>query len=80
MKTISMLELRQDSKSVIRSLRRGERIFLTHRGKPLARLEPASATKDAWEDAIFHVEKLAKPSPLGRFNHDEIDEIVYGKS
>ena len=76
-----MLELRQNSKDVIRSLRRGERLFLTHRGKPLARIEPATATsKDAWEDAIFQVGKFAKPSPLGRLKHGEIDDIVYGQS
>jgi antitoxin (DNA-binding transcriptional repressor) of toxin-antitoxin stability system len=78
MKTISMLDFRQDSEKVIRSLRKGERLVLTYRGKPLARLEPVHLQrKEPASDPLFHVHEWARPSPLGPLNHDDIDKIVY---
>jgi len=38
--TISMLYLRREVKSILERTRRGERMILTYRGKPVARLEP----------------------------------------
>ncbi len=40
MRTITMLELRQNADSVVKDLRRGLPLTLTYRGQPLARLEP----------------------------------------
>ena len=40
MKTVTMLELRQNARTVVQNLRRGLTLILTHRGQPLARLEP----------------------------------------
>jgi len=49
MGTISMLEFRRDAKNVIERTKRGERMILTYRGKPVARLEPIlDETLDQW--------------------------------
>ena len=43
MKTVTMLEFRQDAEGVLRRVAKGERLVLSHRGKPAARLEPVTA-------------------------------------
>ena len=40
MKTISMLEFRHHAEKVIAQVQKGQRLILTYRGKPVARLEP----------------------------------------
>jgi antitoxin (DNA-binding transcriptional repressor) of toxin-antitoxin stability system len=42
MRTISMVELRTQSERVVRDLKRGERLMLSYRGKPLAELVPST--------------------------------------
>ena len=81
MKTITMLQLRRDSKSVIHSLRRGERLALTYRGRPLARLEPFQPEKRSIaEDPFFEIHRAARPSPQGPLSHDQIDAELYERA
>lgn len=40
MNQISMLEFRHDAERIIERVRKGERMILTYRGKPVVRLEP----------------------------------------
>ena len=78
MKTISMLELRNNSESVVNQLRKGLSLLLTYRGKPLARLEPIRPEKMRRdEDPLFLLAQTAVPSPLGPLEHEDIDKIVY---
>lgn len=44
MRTISMVDLRTDSERIVRELKRGERMLLSYRGKPLAELVPPAST------------------------------------
>ena len=46
MKTITMLEFRQNAQSVLRRIAKGERFVLSHRGKRAARLEPLTTAPD----------------------------------
>jgi len=78
MKAITMLQFRQDSESIIGLLKRGQRLLLTYRGKPVARLEPVRTKKlHAREDPVFQICQLAEPSPMGPLDHSKIDSIVY---
>ena len=43
MKTVTMLEFRQNAEGVLRRVANGERFVLSHRGEPAARLEPLTA-------------------------------------
>jgi len=80
MRNITMLQFRKNSESVVRMLRRGQRLTLTYRGKALARLEPIRPrTRDPSGDPLFSVHERAKSSPLGPLDHRQIDRIVYGK-
>ncbi len=81
MKTITMLEFRQNAQSVLRRVAKGERLLLSHRGKPAARLEPlTSAPNDVLStDPFLSIASRATASLKGKTRHDDIDRIVYGR-
>jgi antitoxin (DNA-binding transcriptional repressor) of toxin-antitoxin stability system len=81
MKTVTMLEFRQDAEGVLRRLARGERFVLSHRGKPAARLEPLAPAPDAspTNDPFLSIAGRAKASPKGKTRHQDIDQILYGR-
>ncbi len=80
MKTVTMLEFRQDAAAVLKRLARGERLILSHRGKPAARLEPIEAVPEeiSSDDPFLTVATRARPSPHGPTSHDGIDSVLYG--
>jgi antitoxin (DNA-binding transcriptional repressor) of toxin-antitoxin stability system len=80
MKTVTMLEFRRNAQGILRRLARGERLLLSHRGRPAARLEPVNAPRasEAAPDPFLSVARRAKPSPKGPTRHEDIDKTVYG--
>jgi antitoxin (DNA-binding transcriptional repressor) of toxin-antitoxin stability system len=81
MKTITMLEFRQNAQSVLRRIAKGERFVLSYRGRRAARLEPLTNTPNnaASNDPFLTIGARAKASPKGRTRHADIDRIVYGR-
>jgi len=81
MSTITMLELRRESAAVLSRLSKGERLILSHRGRPVARLEPVGNAEQTPPDAdpFLNVASRALPSPKGPTKHRQIDAILYGK-
>jgi prevent-host-death family protein len=81
MKIVTMLEFRQNAEGVLRRIARGERLVLSHRGKPAARLEPLEPTvrNDVENDPFLSVRRRATASPKGKTRHADIDRIVYGR-
>ena len=81
MKIVTMLEFRQNAAGVLRRVARGERLVLSHRGKPTARLAPPDRTaRDDWEiDPFLTVGRRVTASPKGRTRHADIAHIVYGR-
>ena len=77
MQTVSMLEFRQDAESVLKRLRSGERLVLTYRGKPVARLEPFDVKVAHADDPIYNLHKLADSDAEALANR-EIDALTYG--
>jgi antitoxin (DNA-binding transcriptional repressor) of toxin-antitoxin stability system len=65
MKTISMAELRNHSMRIVRELKRGERMMLSYRGKPLAELSPATAAKNQLTplEALTRAQTLTAQDP-----------------
>ena len=82
MKTITMLEFRQNAQSVLRRIAKGERLLLSHRGKPAARLEPLTtpANDVRSNDPFLTIGSRATAGPKGKTRHTDIDRIVYGGS
>jgi antitoxin (DNA-binding transcriptional repressor) of toxin-antitoxin stability system len=81
MKEITMLEFRRNARRVLDALRRGERLLLTYRGKPVARLEPvgADAASVPDDDPLLRVEDYAVDGPGGVLSNPEIDRLLYGR-
>ena len=81
MKTVTMLQFRQNAEGVLRRVARGERLILSHRGRPAARLEPLAGTgePDPAQDPFLDVAQRATPSPKGKTRHRDIDRILHGR-
>ncbi len=81
MKTVTMLEFRRNAEGVLRRVAKGERLLLSHRGKPMARLEPlnGAAAAPATDDPFLQIAQRATRSPKGRTQHADIDQILYGR-
>ena len=75
-----MLEFRRDAGSVLRRVARGERLVLSHRGKPAVRLEPVNgpSSADPGSDPFLSIGRRATASPKGKTKHRDIDRILYG--
>jgi prevent-host-death family protein len=76
MEQVSVLEFRRDAEAVIRKVRRGQRLILTYRGKPVLRLEPIEVSAPSPDDPFYQLAQLATPTgkPL---TNAEIDQTVY---
>jgi prevent-host-death family protein len=81
MKTVTMLEFRKNAEGILRRVAKGERFVLSHRGRPAARLEPATAAaaSDPANDPFLTVGRRAVASPKGKTTHADIDRILYGR-
>lgn len=81
MDEVTMLEFRSQSARVLARLGRGERLLLTHRGKPGATLEPvlASDVEISDDDPIRRLEEFAFDGPGGDLDSSQIDRLVYGE-
>lgn len=75
-----MLEFRRNTRSVVTALRRGERLLLTYRGEPVARLEPIvpEVSRVPEDDPLLRVDDFAVDGPGRALTNEEIDRLVYG--
>ena len=66
----------------MRRVAKGERLMLSHRGKPAARIEPVIEQRsvDSKSDPFLSIGQRAKRSPKGKTKHADIDRIIYGRS
>ena len=78
MTSVSMVELRRDAEGVLHRIGRGERLVLTYRGRPVARLEPYVESAPLAGDPIYRLADSAvdQGESLG---NEEIDAVVYGQ-
>lgn len=80
MNTVTMLEFRSDSRRVLRRVQQGERLVLTYRGRPVARLEPPAPPRTRYspDDPVFHLDDFSFDGPRSNLKNAEIDRLVYG--
>ena len=77
MQTVSMLEFRRHGRDIVRRVQAGQRLTLTYRGTPVARLEPPEENI-AEDDGFYHLAE--KATRQGRhLSNQEIDEALYGE-
>ena len=81
MGTVTMLEFRRNAQGVLRRIAKGERLVLSHRGKPAARLEPVAPGRSASlaDDPFLGIGRRATASPRGKTRHADIDHVLYGR-
>ncbi len=77
MKKITMLDLRLDAERIIGQVQKGQRMILTRRGKPVARLEPIAAETPAADDPFYSLSDLAEPGQS--LSNAQIDGLLYGQ-
>ena len=81
MKTVTMLEFRQDAAAVIRQVQTGESLLLTYRGKPAVRLEPVESDTEKTPRSLLSLCDLAKQwdssADSTQLTNEDIDRIVY---
>jgi antitoxin (DNA-binding transcriptional repressor) of toxin-antitoxin stability system len=80
MKTVTMLQFRQDAERILRRIRKGERFLLSHRGRAAAWLEPLHHGSEPEADPFLTISRRAQPSPKGKTAHADIDRILYGRA
>ena len=76
MKKISMLELRLNTKKIIKQVQNGQSLILTRRGHPVARIEPIVQETQDPNDPFFPLSGLEKRASL---SIAEMDDIIYSK-
>lgn len=78
MKSISVLEFRQRAKAILSAVEKGQRVVLTYRGKPVARLEPIGQEAVDSDDPFYRLNELAAKNGKSLTN-SEMDQLVYGE-
>lgn len=71
-----MLDFRLDAERIIAQVQKGQRMILTRRGKPVARLEPIVEEVPAAEDPFYSLSDLAEPGDS--LSNEAIDKLLYG--
>jgi len=77
MNEVSMLEFRHNAERIIERVRRGERMVLTYRGKPVVRLEPICDETAEPDDPFYALDALADAKGQSLTNR-EMDDVIYG--
>lgn len=77
MKEVSLLAFRRDAERILSQVQRGEKLILTRRGRPVARLEPIQNDAFDADDPFYSLCELAEPA--GSLTNRHIDEILYGQ-
>lgn len=81
MDTITMLDLRTNSETLLKKLKKKEKVILSFRGKPIATIHPI--VEEEWEEDIFYkflqtMPKNNKSKKKKSISNTEIDSLVYG--
>ncbi len=72
-----MLELRLNTKKIIKQVQSGQSLILTRRGIPVARIEPIIQETQNENDPFFLLSGLGKRASL---SNAEMDGIIYCKN
>jgi prevent-host-death family protein len=77
MKRISMVDFRLHAERIITQVQKGQRMILTRRGKPVARLEPIVDETPDRDDPFYSLTELADRGDS--LSNARIDELLYGQ-
>lgn len=75
--TVALTAFRNNAEAILRRVGRGERLILTYRGRPVARLEPIRSAELDPDDPIYRLPEIAAKGG-GSLSNEEMDRIIYG--
>ncbi len=78
MQQVSLVEFRRNAAKVLRRVERGERLILTVRGRPVARIEQVEERSPGPNDPFLRLADHATEKG-GNLTNEEIDRVVYGR-
>ena len=79
METISMLEIRRNTKGLVERLGRGESFRITYRNRTVGELFPPKVSYEIRaDDPVYRIAEMAEDLG-GVMDSREIDRIVYGR-
>lgn len=78
MKSVSMVDFRLHAEKIIAQVKKGQRLVLTCRGKPVARLEPIRQESVQADDSFYSLDALSDTTGKSLTNA-QIDDILYGQ-
>lgn len=78
MKTISLLEFRLHAEKILAQVQRGQRLILTRRGKPVARLEPIVHKPSGTDDPFYSLSGMCATAGE-TLSNAQIDDLLYGQ-
>lgn len=75
-----MLQFRRDARRALETVRRGEPVLLTYRGRAVARLVPVrdDAAAVGLDDPLRRIDDYAVDGPGGRLPNANADRLIYG--
>jgi prevent-host-death family protein len=76
MESVSLVEFRKNAAQVLRRLQQGQSLFLTSRGRPVARLEPVRVEMAREDDPLYHLYEVAAEGGEALSNQ-EMDGLLY---
>ncbi len=76
MKKVSLVNFRLDMDRILSQVKEGQRMVLTRRGKPVARLEPMGNDVPDSDDPFYSLTGLGNAGES--LSNKQIDEILYG--
>ena len=76
MKTITVLEFRKNAKKIIKWVTQGQRLMMTYRGKPVAKIEPLDDDIPNANDPFYLLAQQAVEEGTDLSNED-MDRILY---
>lgn len=77
MNHVTLVSFRRNAERILRRVGRGERLVLTRRGLPVARLEPVADLAPTPDDPIYHLADFAAKGGVSLTNR-EMDRLIYG--
>ena len=76
MKTVTVLEFRKNAKKIIQWVTQGQKLMMTYRGKPVARIEPLNDDTPNTNDPFYLLPQHAIDEGADLSNKD-MDRILY---
>jgi antitoxin (DNA-binding transcriptional repressor) of toxin-antitoxin stability system len=74
-----MVDFRHHAEEIIARVRKGQRMILTCRGKPVARLEPILPESVDADDPFYFLDGLSDGGAGESLTNAQIDDILYGQ-